>query len=142
MHSCDSSPIEGVRHSGTVLLVDDERPLLDIYAAILEPHFEVVKALNTQQADILMRQVQFKVVLADHLMPGETGLSFLKRIRGTFPQVQRILVTGNMTEEMKCQAAESKVLFAFMVKPVSITEMINVVQAAALVHDSIVAATK
>ena len=142
MHSVDSSPAEGTSHSGTVLLVDDEQALLDIYAAILGPYFEVVQAVNAQQADILIRQHHVKVVVADHLMPGETGLNFLARIRDTFPQVQRVLVTGNMTEEMSRQATDSHLLFAFMVKPISITEMINVVQAAALVHDSIVAAPK
>ena len=142
MHSCDSSPNRGASHSGTVLLVDDEQALLDIYETILEPHFEIVKAVNAKQADTLIRQHNVKVVVADHLMPGETGLSFLARVRDTFPHVQRVLVTGNMTEEMRRQVTGSDLLFAFMVKPVSIAEMINVVQAAAQVHDSIVATTK
>jgi DNA-binding NtrC family response regulator len=141
MHSCASSPTEGASHSGSVLLVDDEQPLLDIYSAILGPHFEIVTAFNAQQADILIRQKKFKVIVADHLMPGETGLSFFTRIRDEFPHMQRVLVTGNMTEEMTRHATDSKLLFAFMVKPISFTEMINVVQAAAQVHDSILAAT-
>ena len=142
MQSCDSRPAGGASRSGTVLLVDDEQPLLDIYAAVLEPHFEIVKAVNAKAADILIRQHNVKVVVADHLMPGETGLSFLERVRQTFPHVQRVLVTGNMTEEMKRQGMDSRLLFAYLVKPISITEMINVVQAAAQVHDSIVAASK
>ena len=142
MQSCDSRPAGGASRSGTVLLVDDEQPLLDIYATILGPYFEIVKAVNTKEADALIRQNNIKVAVADHLMPGETGLGFLARIRQTFPHVQRVLVTGNMTEEMKRQAAESNLLFAYLVKPIAITEMINVVQAAAQIHDSIVAASK
>jgi two-component system, NtrC family, response regulator HupR/HoxA len=142
MYSCDSSPAKGASHSGTILLVDDEQPLLDIYATILGPYFDIVKAINAKDADILIRQNNIKVIVADHLMPGETGLSFLARVRQVLPHIQRVLVTGNMTDEMKRQAAESNLLFAYLVKPISITEMINVVQAAAQVHDSIVAATK
>src|SRR5688572_9703004 len=119
MYSCHSSPTQGACHSGTVLLVDDEQPLLDIYAAILGPYFAIVKAGNAKEADVSIRQNNIKVVVADHLMPGETGLSFLERARQTFPYVQRVLVTGNMTDEMKRQAAESNLLFAYMVKPVS-----------------------
>lgn len=142
MYPCDLSPAKGASRSGTVLLVDDEQPLLDIYSAVLEPYFDIVTALNVPQADFLIRQNRFKVVVADHLMPGETGLSFLARVRDSFPQVQRVLVTGNMTEEMRRQATESNLLFAFMVKPVSFYEMIDVVKAAAQVHDNILAATK
>src|SRR5688572_18693466 len=127
MHSCDSSPAKGASPSGTVLLVDDEQPLLDIYSAVLEPYFNLLQAVNAQQAEILIRQNNVKVIVADHLMPGETGLHFLARVQGTHPHVQRVLVTGNMTPEMKRQATEENLLFAFMVKPISLKEMINVV---------------
>src|SRR5688572_12316021 len=78
----------------TVLLVDDEQPLLDMYLAALSPDFEVATAPNTREASLLLQKRAFKVVVADHLMPGETGLNFLARMREEFPHMQRILVTG------------------------------------------------
>jgi DNA-binding NtrC family response regulator len=142
MNPSASSPADDVRHAGSVLLVDDEEALLEIYAAILEPHFAVEMAGNAQEADVLLGQKTFKVIVADHSMPGETGLSFLARARVAFPHVQFVLVTGNMTPEMQRSAKESNLLFAFLTKPISITELLSVVQSAALAHDIRLAATK
>jgi DNA-binding NtrC family response regulator len=142
MKSSNPSPADPGRKAGAVLLVDDEPALLDIYAAILSPHFEISTAANAQEADAQLRQRSFKVIVADHLMPGETGLNFLARASEEFPHVQRVLVTGNMTEEMRRTAAETNLLFAFLVKPVAIAEFINVVKAAAYLHDACCAVTK
>jgi DNA-binding NtrC family response regulator len=142
MISSDASPADKGRKAGSVLLVDDEPALLDIYAAILGPHFDVVIAGDAKEADALIQGKTFKVIVADHLMPGETGLRFLMRMREAFPNVQRVLVTGNMTEEMRRTATETNLLFAFLVKPIAITEFINVVKAAALLHDTCYAPTK
>jgi DNA-binding NtrC family response regulator len=142
MNPSASSPADDVSHAGAVLLVDDEEALLEIYAAILEPHFAVEKAGNAQEADVLLGQKTFKVIVADHSMPGETGLSFLARARVALPHVQFVLVTGNMTPEMQRSAKESNLLFAFLTKPISITELLSVVQSAALAHDTRLAATK
>jgi DNA-binding NtrC family response regulator len=142
MNSCDPSPADQGRKAGSVLLVDDEPALLGIYAAILKPHFEIETAANANEADALLRKRSFKVIVADHLMPGETGLSFLARASEEFPHVQRVLVTGNMTEQMRRTAAETNLLFAFLVKPVAIAEFINVVKAAAILHDACCAVTK
>lgn len=142
MNPCEPSTADAARRAASVLMVDDEEALLGIYAAILAPHFDVATAGNAQEADVLMQQQNFKVIIADHLMPGETGLSFLARARNAFPQVQRVLVTGNMTEQMQRTAAESNLLFAFLVKPIGFTELINVVKAAAHVYDTRCATVK
>ena len=142
MNPSDLSPAEEGRKAGSVLLVDDEPALLEIYATILKPHFDVATAGNAQEADALIRQRSFKVIVADHLMPGETGLNFLARLSEELPHVQRVLVTGNMTEEMRRTATESHLLFAFLVKPIAIAEFVNVVKAAAYLHDTCCAVTK
>jgi DNA-binding NtrC family response regulator len=51
MNPCDSSPAPKAERPDSVLLVDDEAGLLDIYAAILNPHFDIATAGNAQEAD-------------------------------------------------------------------------------------------
>ena len=139
MNPSDPSAADDVSHRGSILLVDDEQPLLEIYEAILRPHFEVVTAGTAQEADRILREKTFKVIVADHRMPGETGLSFLTRARDLYPHVQRVLMTGNMTEEMRRNASRGNLLFSFLVKPISIAELTKIVQAAADAHDTAVA---
>jgi DNA-binding NtrC family response regulator len=135
-------PAEDKNPAGSVLLIDDEKALLEIYATILKPHFDITTANNAREAEAFLQTKPFKVIVADHMMPGETGLSLLTRMRVVFPHTQRVLVTGNMTPEMERTASDANLLFAFLVKPISISELVNVVKAAAHVHDASLAASK
>jgi DNA-binding NtrC family response regulator len=140
MNLTDLTRTAGSSQNGGVLLVDDEQALLDIYGAVLRTHFNISTALNAAAAEELLKQKTFKVIVADHLMPGETGLDFMARVRDTYPQVQRVMVTGNMTPEMLQRATETSLLFAFLIKPISITELRSVVQSAVQAHDTRLAA--
>jgi DNA-binding NtrC family response regulator len=135
MKSSDLTPPAGPGHDDGVLLVDDEQALLEMYGAVLRPRFHVSTAINAAAADQLLNQKPFKVIVADHLMPGETGLDLLTRVRVAYPHMQRVMVTGNMTPEMLQRATQTSLLFAFLIKPISITELRNVVQSAVRAHD-------
>ncbi len=118
-----------------VLVIDDEKPLLEVYSAALSPHFEVAVATSVQEADALLRAKRFKVVISDHLMPGGNGMSFLVRVREEYPEMQRILVTAYMKPEMLLRSVNEAALFRYLLKPVSLGELVKVVQDAAKLHD-------
>jgi two-component system response regulator HupR/HoxA len=124
-----------------VLVVDDQEPLLEIYAAILKPHFSVTTAMNAAEAYQCLEERAFKVIVADYSMPGENGLDLLMRAREAYPHMQRIMVTGNMAPETLLRATRTKLLYAFLLKPISILELLRVVHAAAQVHDASLATT-
>ena len=123
-----------------VLLVDDEKPLLDVFAAALGPFFDITTATTAREADFILQKKSFKVVVADHLMPGGNGMNFLVRAREEFPHMQRVLVTGYMKPEMLLRSVNEAALFRYLLKPVSMAELIKVVQDAAKMHDASVAA--
>ena len=111
-----------------ILVVDDEVPILQAFVAALSPYFEVTSATSARDADFILRKKQFKVVISDHLMPGGNGMSFLVRAREEFPQMQRILVTSYMKPEMLIRSVNEAALFRYLLKPVSLSELIKVVQ--------------
>jgi DNA-binding NtrC family response regulator len=115
----------------SILVVDDEPPILEAFAAALSPYFEVVTAASAREADFILRKKEFKVVISDHLMPGGNGMSFLVRAREEYPQMQRILVTGYMKPEMLIRSVNEAALFRYLLKPVTLSELIKVVQDAA-----------
>jgi two-component system response regulator HupR/HoxA len=123
-----------------VLLIDDERPLLEVFSAALGPHFDVVMAGSAREAEFILHKKDFKVVVADHLMPGGNGMNFLVRARDEYPHMQRILVTGYMKPEMLMRSVNEAALFRYLLKPVALPELIKVVQDAAKAHDASVAA--
>jgi DNA-binding NtrC family response regulator len=113
-----------------ILIVDDEKPILDAYQAALSPYFDVVTASSTREADFILRKRAFKAVIADHLMPGGNGMSFLVRAREEYPEMQRILVTGYMKPEMLIRSVNEAALFRYLLKPVALAELVKVVQEA------------
>ena len=123
-----------------VLLIDDETTLLDVFALALSEYFDVATATSTREAEFILHKRSFKVVIADHLMPGGNGMGFLVRAREEYPHMQRILVTGYMKPEMLMRSVNEAALFRYLLKPVVLPELIKVVQDAAKVHDTSVAA--
>jgi DNA-binding NtrC family response regulator len=134
------APASDAPQKDQVLIVDDERALLDVFAQALGTVFEVTSATSAREADFVLQKKKFKVVVSDHLMPGGNGMSFLVRAREEFPHMQRILVTGYMKPEMLLRSVNEAGLFRYLLKPVSIAELVRVVQEAAKAHDASVAA--
>jgi len=120
---------------GPVLVVDDEQPLVNLFAESLAPYFEVSTATSAREAGFLMHKRPFKVVICDHLMPGGNGLSFLIDAREEYPNTQRILVTGYMKPEMLLRSVNEAALYRYLLKPVSLPELIKTVHEAALLYD-------
>jgi len=138
-HSSPGAPPSAKKDA--ILVVDDEQPLLDMYQAALSTVFDVTTANSAREADFALRKQPFKVVIADHLMPGGNGMNFLVRAREEYPHMQRILVTGYMKPEMLMRSLNEAALFRYLLKPISMAELIKVVQEAVRAHDASVAAS-
>lgn len=118
-----------------ILVVDDDKPLLEMWRAALDPLFEVSTATSTREAAALMHKKHFKVIVSDHLMPGGNGLNFLVRMREEYPRTQRILVTGYMKPEMLLRSVNEAGLVRYFLKPVTIGDLIRTIQEAVRLHD-------
>lgn len=140
MKPSDAKPASAPAPKDAVLVIDDEKPMLDIYAAALSTAFEVTTAQSAREAEFILHKKAFKVIISDHLMPGGNGMNLLVRAREEFPHTQRVLVTGYMKPEMLMRSVNEAALFRYLLKPISITELLKVVQDAARAHDTSVAA--
>jgi two-component system response regulator HupR/HoxA len=129
-------------HRGSVLLIDDEKSLVLLYAEALSTHFDCDTANTARDAGFMMHKKQYKVVVCDHLMPGGNGLSFLVHAREEHPNTQRILVTGYMKPEMLLRSVNEAALYRYLLKPVSLPELVKTVMEAAKLHDQTAAAAQ
>lgn len=78
-----------------VLVADDEMSIREILADGLESFgFAVVQAANAAEAFDVVKRGGIDLVLSDIEMPGESGLSLLRRIKDHDPDVDVIMVTG------------------------------------------------
>ena len=131
----ESSAVPPSAPRDEILVVDDERPLLDVFAEALATRFNVTTATSAREAEFILRKKEFKVVVADHLMPGGNGMSFLVRAREEFPHMQRILVTGYMKPEMLLRSVNEAALYRYLLKPVQVVDLVKIVQDAVRAHD-------
>ena len=106
-----------------VLLVDDERALLEVLRLGLEAEYEVEVASTAEEAGLLLSTGKHDVVVCDHLMPGEAGLDFLISAFRRHPASKRILVTGYMNPEFLARSTQLAGLSACLLKPVPVSEL-------------------
>ena len=106
-----------------ILIVDDEKLLRDVLAANLSDVYQVETAGSAAEADVHMGLMHFDLVLADHLMPGEMGLDFLRRVRERFPDTKCILFTGCISPDLISRAQNMAELSAYLIKSISAQQL-------------------
>ncbi|MDB5894562.1 MAG: hypothetical protein JWQ88_2093 [Rhodoferax sp.] len=78
-----------------LLVVDDESELRNVLAKYFSyNHFEVRTAADAVQARAMVAERAPDVVLVDVNMPGESGLSLARWLRGTSPRIGLVMLTG------------------------------------------------
>jgi PAS domain S-box-containing protein len=71
---------------GRVLIIDDERPVVDSLAVALGDEHDVTAIGSAAEARALFEAGErFDVVLCDLVMPGETGMSLFEHVKKTCP---------------------------------------------------------
>ncbi len=85
-----------------ILLIDDERPLVEAYALLLEKHYEVVTATNGEDALARLNEPGvFDAVICDLVMPGVSGMGVFAWLEVHRPElVDRLIwMTGGAVGE-------------------------------------------
>ena len=88
-----------------ILLVDDDRNILDGYRRNLRGEFLIDVAQSGQEAlGLLDSKGPYAVVISDMRMPGMDGIEFLRRVKSASPETVRVMLTGNAETETAIEA--------------------------------------
>lgn len=108
----------------TVLLVDDNRLILDTLKALLtEGEARILTANNAQEAIALVRQEDVAVVVSDNIMPGMSGLDFLTALSTISPGTIKILMSAFADLPTVLAAINRSEVFRYVLKPWKDDEM-------------------
>ena len=80
--------------AGAVLIVDDEMRSRESLQRVLAEEFDVLCAENAQAAEHILAGDLVQVILCDQRMPGESVVSFLRRVREIWPDPVRMIISG------------------------------------------------
>lgn len=91
-----------------VLLVDDERPLLDLAKIFLEKNagFSVDAVESAREALELMKSSGYDAVVSDYQMPEMNGIEFLRTVRGSGSDIPFIIFTGKGRDSAVIEALD------------------------------------
>jgi response regulator RpfG family c-di-GMP phosphodiesterase len=100
-----------------ILLVDDEVAILDGLRRQLRRKFAVHTANSGAEALELLKAEPVTVVVSDMRMPQMDGATFLSHVRSLYPDVVRILLTGQADTQAAITAVNEGQIYRFLTKP-------------------------
>jgi len=101
-----------------ILIVDDEPSVRSALRRTLrKERYELSFAESAAEALAMLRESKPDLIISDHLMPEMTGLQFLQRCRLMYPDVGRIVLTGQAEMETVIAAINDGAVFRFLTKP-------------------------
>ena len=121
----EASDDGAVRIAGRVLLVDDQPELRRLLRRSLhKAGYVVVEAWNGRVAVELVQQVAFDVVISDVRMPDVSGIELLAALGELDPDLPVVLTSGSPDPLTSLESSHHGA-FAYLVKPVAFTTMLE-----------------
>jgi len=112
----------------TVLIVDDDRAILESSKAIVESAGYAVQTAETARDAIRKAKSDwFDIALLDIELPDMAGTELLKRLQEMKPRMIKIMVTGSATLDnaIQCVNLDAK---AYIVKPFNPADLLRVME--------------
>jgi len=118
---------------GLVLLVDDEEKILKVLGrALRDDGHEVVATTSAREAQRLLHERAFEVLVVDNRMPEKSGLDMIRDLVSTTPEAERpqvLMMTAHATIEGAIEAMKLGA-FDYLQKPFEVEELLVAVRRA------------
>ena len=102
-----------------ILIVDDETIVREsIRDWLKEAGYDVATAESGEEALKMLEKQDFGVLVMDVRLPGRTGISILKDIKATKPQIKSIVITAYPSDELSAEAKKYGAV-DYLIKPVN-----------------------
>lgn len=108
----------------TIVFVDDEPNILNGLRRMLYPlqkDWDMVFAEGGAKALEILAQTDVSILVSDMRMPGMNGFELLQTVRKRFPNVIRVMLTGQPDKEVYCEVMA--ISHYFLWKPAKLEEL-------------------
>jgi len=125
--------------SMAIVLVDDEKVILDSLRSQLASHFRDRFVYETAESvaeaweiidELVDLETQIIVIVSDWLMPGTKGDEFLVDLRASHPEIRTVLLTGHADADAVKRAVDEARVERVLSKPWHAAELRSIVEAA------------
>jgi PAS domain S-box-containing protein len=118
------------RGAERILFVDDEKPIIEMNSALLEPlGYHVTAVASSAKALELFTAAPdaFDLVITDEAMPDLTGIELVERIRSLRKNIPIIMITG-FSETIDAERAKKMGIREFLMKPLARRELAEAIR--------------
>ncbi len=118
--------VNGNLHLCHILLVDDDKAVVDMIAQFLEfKGFTVTKETDVQSALSALTKYpdKFDLLITDQNMPGITGLMLIRAINNINADIPAILISGHPIESFAEEPYFNELVNGFLAKPFSMDKL-------------------
>ena len=112
----------------SILVVDDERVILNTLKRTFRREYNVFSALSGEDALCIMERNDIALIIADHLMPDMTGTELLKKTSQRYPNTIRIILSAYPDEKPFMDAVNTGHVHRYITKPWELEEVESVVR--------------
>jgi CheY-like chemotaxis protein len=108
-----------------ILFVDDEANTRKYFRRLFSEKFRILEAEDGVQALKVFRENanEIGIIVTDQRMPNETGVGFLSKIAGDYPDVIKILSTAYSDIDAAIGSVNQGGIFRYMTKPWDIPQL-------------------
>ncbi|WP_010254574.1 sigma-54-dependent transcriptional regulator [Treponema primitia] len=109
-----------------ILIIDDEPGIRKTLASILEDeHYQVFTAEDALRGLDILAAESINLIFLDVLLPKMGGLEALEKIRGNWPKLEVVIISGHANVDMAVRAVKLGA-FDFLEKPLSLDKVLTV----------------
>ncbi len=113
-----------------VLIVDDDRDILESFGHLVRksfPNVRVLQAASGPDGLAFLRAVRVDVLLVDFRMPHMNGLEFLREAKAIAPTAWGILITAYPDMDVAIDARNEHLIRYYLTKPVAAETLQSVI---------------
>jgi DNA-binding NtrC family response regulator len=125
--------------SHTILVVDDEPANLRLFERLLRNRFRLICASSGEEALEILQRQKVSLLIADHRMPGMTGVELLRRSMALDSEMIRMVVTADDGIDTFISALKEGGAVRVISKPWDPEHMLQLINNALEKHEIVVA---
>ena len=101
-----------------IFIVDDEEGVTAaLRRSLRREGYEVATCNDPKEALVRLKTESYDMLISDHLMPGMTGTELVKICRDRYPDMMRLMLTGQPDMQMVIKAINEGQVYRFITKP-------------------------
>jgi DNA-binding NtrC family response regulator len=108
-----------------VLVIDDDQATVDYIKQTLAAAYNVLHADSAESAYPFLASGEIAVMICSEYLQGENGLIFMARTNKEFPNVQPVLMSEGITEDLLAFAINDIGVLKYLKKPLSEKPLID-----------------